>query len=44
MTPEMAALCVTFLYLPGGQPERTTPALAVAASWVGRSSTCHCDA
>lgn len=36
-TPEMAALCVTSLYLPGAPPERMAPAIEVAASWVGQS-------
>ena len=36
-TPEMAALCVTSLYLPGEPLEGTAPALRVAASWVGKS-------
>ena len=36
-TPEMAALCVTSLYLPGVPAERTAPALEVATSWVGKS-------
>ena len=36
-TPEMAALCVTSLYLPGEPPERTAQALAVAGSWVGKA-------
>jgi len=36
-TPEMAALCVTSLYLPGEPPERIVAALEVATSWVGKS-------